>query len=162
MTKVKVKRKGIDTIVNEKIGQILCIILKEGKGSKWRWINDYNDKFTQDEHTYFMVDEGTYLKNTTRFMIFLEGVSTPMHHGYIERETVERTVIDRDTNEEKKVFIDKIKGLKFDSKLIDMLLNRNLADQFTRQHMDLPNLLIIVLLVVNVAIGFINVGMWFK
>ena len=42
-----------------------------------------------------------------------------------------------------------------------MLLNRNLADQFTAQHIDLPNLLIIVLLIVNVAFGMVNIGMWF-
>ena len=53
-----------------------------------------------------------------------------------------------------------VKGL-YDSGLIDMLLNRHLADVFTKVHMDLPNLLLTVLLIVTVAVGFVNIGMWF-
>ncbi len=161
MANVKVTQKGKKANVKFRYGSILCVILKESKGSTWIWIKDSTERFSNDDHTYFPRSEGTYLKGGVRFLIFMEGVSTPMHHGYIERETEEREFTDNDTGKTKKVKVEKIKGLKFDSKLIDMLLNRNLADQFTSNHIDLPNLLIIVLLIVNVAFGVVNIGMWF-
>ena len=158
---VKIKRKGKKATIPIKYGKILCIILKESKGSSWSWIKDGLERFSKDGHTYFPKSEGTYLKKGVRFLVFMEGVSTPMHHGDLERETVEREYVNKDTGETETIDIEKIKGLKFDSKLIDMLLNRNLADQFTSIHMDLPNLLIIVLLIVNVAFAIVNIGMWF-
>jgi len=42
-----------------------------------------------------------------------------------------------------------------------MLLNRRLADVFTRVHMDLPNLLLTILLVGTLAVGIVNVGLHF-
>lgn len=132
---------------------ILCIILKEGKGSTWLWVNDSFERFSYDQNTYFKVDSGTYHKGSLRLFIYLEGVSLPMHHGYIEREKIEKEVKDRNTGKLKKVMITKIKGLKFDSKVIDVLLNRNLADEFTKVHMDLPNLAIVVLLVINLIVS---------
>jgi len=135
---------------------ILCIVLKEGKGSEWIWLKEKDDKFSLDGNTYFKVDDGTYIKNTMRMLVYLEGISLPIHHGYIEREEVEKIIKDRDTGQEKTIQINKIKGLNFDSKVIDMLLNRNLADEFTKQHLDLPNLAIIILLIVNVLTSIIG------
>jgi hypothetical protein len=132
---------------------ILCIILKEGKGSSWLWINDAFERFSYEENTYFKVDSGTYHKGSLRLFIYLEGVSLPMHHGYIKREKITKQIKDRNTGKLKDVIITKIKGLKFDSKVIDVLLNRNLADEFTKVHMDLPNLAIVILLVLNLIVG---------
>jgi len=135
---------------------ILCIILTEGKGSKWFWVNDSIEKFSYNENTYFKEDSGTYHKGNLRFFIYLEGISLPIHHGYIKRETVTKSYTDRDTGLTKDIKITKIKGLKFDSKIIDILLNRNLADEFTKSHMDLPNLAIILFLVIVLITNFIN------
>jgi hypothetical protein len=65
--------------------------------------------------------------------------------------------MNRDTGKEEKVSVNQIKGLKFDSAVIDMLLNRHLADEFTKQHMDIPNLILIVLMIVILILGVINV-----
>lgn len=137
-----------------KAGRILCIILHEGKGSTWYWLDESQERFSVNDNTYFKQDAGTYVKDAVRFCIYLEGISLPIHHGYIDRETVTTTFKDKDTGEDKTVEINRIKGLKFDSKIIDILLNRHLADVFTKQYMDLPNLVIIILLVLNVILGF--------
>jgi len=152
MKKAKIKKGS----VNYKKNNILCIVLKEGKGSTWVWLNEKDDKFTLDGNTYFKLDTGTYLKGNLRTLIFLEGISLPINHEYIEREEETRSYTDRDTGTEKTVVINKIKGLNFDSKVIDMLLNRNLADEFTKQHLDLPNLAIIILLIINVLATIIG------
>lgn len=153
--KVKFNKEGH---VKPSFRNILCIILKEGKGSSWVWIDENTDKFSLDENTYFKLDVGTYVDGILRFLVYLEGVSTPIHHGYIEREEVERKYLDRDTNVWKKIKMNVIKGLKFDSKVIDMLLNRNIADEFTRQHLDIPNLAIVVMLVISIILNIIGIG----
>ncbi|MFX0132516.1 MAG: hypothetical protein ACFFDN_02600 [Candidatus Hodarchaeota archaeon] len=147
--------------VRYKKRKILCIVLHEGKGSTWYWLDERKERFSINQNTYFRVDDGVYVKGTIRFLIYLEGVSLPIHHGYIERETRERTLTDKETGKEKKVKLAFIKNLKFDSKIIDILLNRHLADVFTKQHMDLPNMVIVILLVISLIIGFANIGMWF-
>lgn len=146
--KIKVKKKNI-----------LAIVLIEGKGCDFLWLGQDQERFSYNGNTYFKQDQGTYLygRKRIRVAVYLEGISVPIHHAYIEREQVERTVLNRDTGKEEKVKINQIKGLKFDSAVIDMLLNRHLADEFTKQHMDVPNLIIIILMVVTLILGVINV-----
>jgi len=159
MKKVKIKHNN--EVVKPKLGNILCIILKEGKGAKFRWLHDNDERFSVDGNTYFLVDDGTHIRGRLRIVVYLEGISLPIHHGYIKKESVKRSYTDRDTGKEKSVTISKIKGLNFDSNVIDMLLNRNLADEFTKNHVDLPNLIIILLLIIGLIVGVINIGMWF-
>lgn len=100
-------------------------------------------------------------KKNVRFSVYLEGISTPLNHSYIEREILTRSIVDFETGETRDVKVTGIKGLKYDSKLTDMLLNTHLADAFTKQRMDVPNLLIIILLVVVLIVGIIGVVMNF-
>jgi len=148
--------------VKQKKNNILCIILKEGKGTKWVWLPEKDDRFSYDGNTYFRTDEGTYQEGYIRLMIYLEGVSLPIHHGYIEKETKTVTIKNRETGENEEHSISKIKGLKFDSKVIDIFLNRGLADEFTKQHMDLPNLIIIIILIANLITNLITIGLFFR
>lgn len=157
----EVVKRIVDNTNVFKPNKILCIILLEGKGSKWVWINDDTERFSIHNNTYFIEDGGTYLKNKIRFMIFLEGVSLPLHHGYLDKEVVTKTFVNKDTGESKNVDITKIKGLNFDSKVIDILLNKHLSDEFTKVHMDLPNMVIVILLAVSVILGLINIGLRF-
>lgn len=157
----KIKKKYL-TKVKVKKGHILCIILHEGKGSTWYQLDEIYDRFSVNENTYFKVDDGTYQKDhRTRFMIYLEGISLPIHHGYIQREEVYKEIINPDTKEKKLFRIFKIKGLNFDSKVIDILLNRHLADEFTKNHLDLPNLVLLILVVVTLIVSVIGVGVQF-
>lgn len=140
---------------------ILCVICKENKSFEAVWVKQTQDAFSLDKNHYFIIPEGTYLNDKILIAFYLEGVSTPVSHQYIQREEVERSYIDRQTNIKKTIKLQEIKGLKFDSQLIDMLLNRKLADVFTRVHLDIPSLLLTVLLLIAVVTSIINLGMWF-
>lgn len=163
-TKKKVKDKEIIKTVKQlskenykyRRNKILAIILHEGKGSSWFWIEDKTEQFEHNENTYFVVDDGTHVKGTIRFMIYLEGISLPLHHGYFEKEEVVKTIFNKITKKKETHKFWRIKGLKIDSKIINILLNRHLADEFTKTHMDLPNLVIIILLVITVFTGVLN------
>jgi len=158
--KLDLKEKN-KNIVENKVGKLLCIILKEGKGSEWVWLDEHEEKFSVDSNTYFKQDSGTYINGIQRMLVYLEGISLPIHHGYIQHEEIKKVTKDKKTGKTKTVTIKKIKGLKFDSKVIDIILNRNLADEFTKTHMDLPNLMIIVIVIAGLLVGIINIGMWF-
>lgn len=151
MKKIKVRNAKIKEADKPKKAKnrILCIILKEGKGSKWVWIEENEERFSIDGNTYFKLDSGTYIKGITRLMIYLEGISTPIGHSNIDYENKEIEIKNKETGKINKTIIKKIKGLKFDSKIADIILNREIASEFTKQHMDLPNLIIIVLLIAN-------------
>ena len=94
-------------------------------------------------------------------MIYLEGISLPISHKYIEKEDIKKEITNRTTGKKQIKIIHKIKGLKFDSKIIDMMLNRGLTDAFTKVHLDLPNLAILIGVMVGVIVGIVNIVMWF-
>ena len=156
--RIKIKKAKVKDADNPKKAKnrILCIILKEGKGSKWIWIDEDKENFSLDGHTYFKIDEGTHIKGITRLMVYLEGISLPLHHGHIDYETREIEITNRETGEKEKREFKFIKGLKFDSKIMDVILNGDLAKEFTRQHMDLPNLIIIILLIAGLLSNIIG------
>lgn len=154
-TKAKISGSGK---IKVKKGSILALILIEGKSAEFLWLSQATDRFSYQGNTYFRVDQGTYIygKKRMRVAVYLEGISVPIHHAYIEREQVTKQFTNADTGKTESITINQIKGLKFDSAVIDMLLNRHLADEFTKYHMDLPNLVIIILLVVTLILGIIN------
>jgi hypothetical protein len=158
--KAKISNKGK---IKVKKGSILALILIEGKSAEFLWLVQETDRFSYLGNTYFRVDQGTYIygRKRMRVAVYLEGISVPIHHAYIEREQVTKDYVNPDTGISEKLTINQIKGLKFDSAVIDMLLNRHLADEFTKQHMDLPNLVIIILMVVILILGIINLILHF-
>jgi len=156
ISRAKISRTGK---VKVRKGSLLAVVLVEGKGCEFIWLPSELDRFSFQGNTYFKQDTGTYLygKKRLRVAVYLEGISVPIHHQYIEREAVDREIVNRDTGKTETVTINQIKGLKYDSAVIDMLLNRHLADEFTKQHMDIPNLLLIILLIVTMVLGVINI-----
>jgi len=158
--KIRLKRatiKEAENIRNDKKhkNKILCIVLSEGKGSSWVWLPDTQDSFSLNDNTYFRLDAGTYIKGLTRLLVYLEGISVPIHHGHIDHEEKTVEIVNRDTGKTEKRKFKFIKGLKFDSKVIDIILNRKIADEFTKTHMDLPNLVLVVLSIICVIEGII-------
>lgn len=153
--KAKVKRGVVR--IKRKNKKILSIILLEGKGCRFVWLTDSQDVFTYNGNTYFKQDTGTYLHGVVRVMVYMEGVSLPIHHSYLEREQVIKSIFNRDTGKTEEFAVNQIKGLKFDSAVIDMLLNRHLADEFTRNHMDLPNMILLLLILGTFIVGIINI-----
>ena len=60
-----------------------------------------------------------------------------------------------------KVKLQLIKGLKFDSALIEMILNRKMSDVFTRSHLDFPNLILLIILIATLITSIVNIGLHF-
>jgi hypothetical protein len=138
--------------------RILAIILKENKSCAYKWVSYRKDSFRVDEHTYFIVPKGQFLSsNRVLCSVYLEGVSTPFTHANVVKKQEKRSFIDT-AGRIKKVMVTVIKGLKYDSQLIDMLLNRKLADEFTKVHLDLPNLITLILLIAILVTGIISIG----
>lgn len=143
--------------------RFLAIILKENKDAIFKWVNSHKNYFTLDENYYFIYSEGNYIsKNSVKFAVYLEGISTPLNHGYIDKQKITKTIKSKITGLDESHTIVKIKGLKFDSNLIYMLLNRKLIEKFTTEHIDVKNIISIILSIIIMIIGIINIGMWFR
>ena len=147
--------------VKHKKGKILCLVLKENKSCVFTYVKTSKGRFAVDKNTYFIEPSGTYEKSSSGHVaVYLEGISLPIHHGYITRETITKTIMNLDGQKETHK-LTKIKGLKYDSDLIDTVLNRKLADEFTKVHLDMPNLILAVMLIATVIIGVVNIGLQF-
>lgn len=151
--------KGIDEdlIKDKNKGKYLAIILTATHGSIWKYVTPKDFHFSIGGNTYFAHDEGVYHKGNTRFGVYLEGVSVPLHHGYIKTEIKEKTITETLTGKLKKFKIRVIKGLKFDSTVADILLGRGLASEFTKQHIDIPAIITIILLVIFIILQGVTI-----
>jgi len=144
--------------VKDKKRKILCIILNQDTTTTWLWKKQSTERFSWNKCMYYLVHDGAYKTVTgTVIMIFLEGISTPMSHKNIDLEEKEVTYKDPITNKMVKKTLKKIKGLKFDGKLIDMLLNRDLFAEFTKQRIDLPTTITAILLICVLVLGIVNI-----
>lgn len=92
--------------------------------------------------------------------IYLEGISTPLSHKNVKRQTVERTVT-LDDGETKTIKVDVIQGLKYDSEIIDILLNRGLAEKLTEIKPEKTIFVLIMLVIIGIIIGIVSVAVEF-
>jgi hypothetical protein len=141
-------------------GRLLAVILRERRDAILMIIPKEKDSFVYAGNMYFVSSEGTYISDTLVISVYLEGISTPLSHSQIEKEMVEREYEDA-KGIIHKIKLQLIKGLKFDSALIEMILNRKMSDIFTRAHLDFPNLLLLILLIAGLICGIINIGLHF-
>jgi hypothetical protein len=163
MSKIKVKRRKKPEVNYEVVptrrNRVLNIILRENKSTIWKWTNYKTERFRVDKNTYFRDPSGVYLaKNKTLCSVYIEGVSLPVSHGAIERSTETREYVNPMTGKTETMEVPIINNLKFDSEIIDFLLNRHLADEFTRVSLDKPMTALIVLVVISLVVGLVNIG----
>lgn len=93
----------------------------------------FKPSFMIDGHTYFPSPDGMYLnENKIVCCTFLEGISTPLSHANVEKITTKKIVIDPRTGEEKSIDVTTIKGLKYDSKIVSIITNREMSKNLTR------------------------------
>ncbi len=92
--------------------------------------------------------------------IYLEGISTPLSHKNVKRTTVERSVT-LDNGETKIMNVDMIEGLKYDSEIIDILLNRGLAEKLTEIKPEKTIFVLLVMVIINIIITIVAVGVEF-
>jgi len=163
LSKIKIRRYKQDNdkseVVPKRKNKVLAIILRENKSTLWKWISYKANQFRVGKHTYFKEPSGMYLsKNKVLCSFYVEGVSVPINHTLLERKKEVKEIIDPNTGEKKFVSVDTISNLKFDSEVVDILLNRGLADEFTKVHLDARGLATIVLLILVVLLGLANLG----
>jgi len=141
--------------------KIMCIILGENKAADMIWVSYSKSMFSYKENTYFLVPEGVYLnaseKDKVIVSVYLEGISTPLTHKHIKRKMVKRIIV-KEGNKTENVNVSIIDGLKYDSKIIDVLLNRGLAEIFTRIREDKIIYLMFMLIIISMILTIVSIG----
>jgi len=154
------KRHG-KTKVDTKKNHWLALILKANKSFRFKWVSFRDTEFRCDNNTYFAVPDGMFL-NPDRLLIgiYLEGISTPLSHRNVKRKTVDRTV-PLDNGKTETIKVDVVQGLKYDSEIIDILLNRGLAEKLTEIKPEKTIFVLIVMVIINIVITIVAVGVEF-
>ena len=123
------------------------------------------DFFRFKKGQYIIDNESIHIANNgARVAFYLEGISTPIKMSNIERESITIEYFDLYGKKQKST-VQKIKGLKFDAKILDVFANRRFADLFTRQTINnwqffllLMGIISIVLMAVNIAVSYFFQG----
>lgn len=121
-------------LVPNKTNSLLCVIFSEDKGAYFirRKFSNKTDTFRFNKGLYIIDNEAIHLtRNRIRICFYLEGVSTPIKMSNIEKEVVAVEYLDLDGTL-KTTKINRIKGLKFDAKILDIATDRKLAENFTK------------------------------
>jgi hypothetical protein len=148
-------------LIPKKNNKLLCVIFSEDRGAYflYRKFDDKTDTFRFRKGLYIIDNESIHLtKNRTRICFYLEGISTPIKMSNIEKEIVEVQYMDLDGTM-KITKINKIKGLKFDSKILDIATDRKLAENFTNIEEKLKFALITLIIVsVTMILTIVCIG----
>lgn len=150
--------------VPKKINRLIALIFREDKGAKILILNSKANDFVHNGHLYFLNPEATYITdNGNRVSFYLEGVSTPLSHANIEKKlvTIKFKELDGSISEKK---IMKIKGLKYDSRILQIFTDRKFAEVFTRIGIDKFAFYTFICMIAVIVIGVINciLSYWFK
>lgn len=142
--------------------RLLCVILKSNGGSVWRWVNYKHESFRESKNTYFTLKDGIYIsKNKVLTSVYLEGVCLPICHKQLDIKQIDKEYTNPKTGEKETMKVPMINNLKFDTEIIDILVNRKLADEFTRKKIDAKGTILIVGVVFLIVLSFINIGVNF-
>lgn len=120
--------------VPKKNNRLLIIMFSENKSCRfiYRKFDTKNDTFRYNKGLYVIDNEAIHLtKNGNRICFYLEGISTPIKMSNIEKHTEMINYLDLD-GEKKTTYVEKIKGLKYDSKILDIICDRKLSENFTQ------------------------------
>jgi hypothetical protein len=149
VTKKHIKRKDFDTkdeyifnkktdIVPSKRNRLICILFTESRGCfiLFRKITEKNSYFTYRRGMYIIDNESIHItSNGCRIAFYLEGISTPIKMTNIQRETKDVEYLDLQGNKQKTT-VQVIKGLKFDSHILDTFADEKFAENFTKEKID--------------------------
>lgn len=120
-------------LIPKKRNRLICIMFSEDRGCYFlfRKFGKRNESFRFKKGLYLIDNESIHItKNGNRICFYLEGISTPIKMANIEKEIAEIPYTDLQGNP-KKSKIMRIKGLKFDAKILDIFTDRKLAENFT-------------------------------
>lgn len=156
-----------DLVPNTK-EKLMCIMFSEERGCHFIFrkfnVNAEYDFFRFRRGMYIIESQGIHITaNGSRVAFYLEGISTPIKMSNIEKKTVTVKYKDLQGNIQEST-IQKIKGLKFDAKILDTFANRRFAEIFTKKPMDNFQLLIIVFQIITCVLIGVSWFLiwWFK
>jgi hypothetical protein len=156
-------------IVPKKKNRLIVIMFNESKGCSILLRKFHNklelDFFKYRNGLYVIDNESIHItSNGGRIAFYLEGISTPIKMSNIERIIEEMTYIDL-YGVKQKTMISRIKGLKFDAKILDTFANRRFAELFTKQPVNnfeflilMFGLITMVVSIIGCIISYVRVG----
>jgi hypothetical protein len=159
-TKQEYKFDKSTDVVPKKKNRLICIIFSEEKGCHFilRKLNAKTDCFRFHNGIYLIDNESIHITgNGSRVAFYLEGITTPIKMSNIEKETIEMDYIDL-YGKKQKTIIQKIKGLKFDSKILDIFANRKFAELFTKTPTPMTGLLTLILSIIGIILIVVGYG----
>jgi hypothetical protein len=147
-------------IVPKRKNRLIVIMFNESKGCSIL-LRKFHNKL---EHDFFKYRNGLYIidnesihitSNGGRIAFYLEGISTPIKMSNIER-TIEETTYTDLYGVKQKTMISRIKGLKFDAKILDTFANRRFAELFTKQPVNNFEFLILMFGLITMVVSIIG------
>lgn len=143
-------------LIPKKKNRLICIILSEDKGMYFLVRKkEKQDSFRFNKGLYIIHNGAVHTsRNGNRYAIYLEGISTPLSMANIEKYTEEVEFTDLDGTK-RKTLVQKIKGLKYDAKILDIFTDRKLSENFTKIDDKIKYALITLLLVI---VGLVMTG----
>ena len=154
------KFNKLTSLVPKKVNKLICIIFSEDKGCYFilRKFDKKNESFRFNNGLYIVDNESIHItKNGNRIAFYLEGISTPIKMSNIEKEIIEKEYVDLDGNI-KTAKILKIKGLKFDSKILDIFTDRKLAENFTKIKHEMYGIYCLIIGIISLVMIGISYG----
>lgn len=121
-------------LIPSKENRLLCIIFSEDRGAYFisRKFDTHNDSFRFNKGLYIIHNESIHIsKNGMRVCFYLEGISTPLSYENVEKYEEEVEYVELDGTKQK-MLIQKIKGLKYDAKILEIFTDRKLSENFTK------------------------------
>jgi hypothetical protein len=148
-------------LIPKKNNKLTAIIFSENKSAIFllRKFDNRTDTFRYNKGLYIIDNESIHLTNNgNRICFYLEGISTPLKMSNIERYTDTVNYIDLDGTI-KQANVEKIKGLKYDSKIMDIICDRKLSENFTKIDEKFKYaLLTFIFVIATMLITCLNVG----
>lgn len=148
-------------LVPDKNNRLVIIMLSEDKGAVFllRKFNEHNSTFRYNKGKYIIDNEAIHVtRNGSRVSVYFEGISLPLKTKYIEKIVKKVKYKDFDGTE-KESEIQVIKGLRFDSKIFDMVSNREFAEVFTKQPKKTFEYLLLILSIISLVVLCVNAGL---
>jgi len=148
-------------LVPKKNNKLTAVIFSENKSAVFllRKFDNRTDTFRYNKGLYIIDNESIHLTNNgNRICFYLEGISTPLKMSNIERYTDTVEYIDLDGSV-KTANVEKIKGLKYDSKIMDIICDRKLSENFTKIDEKFKYaLLTFLFVIINLAMSGVCIG----
>ena len=146
-------------VVPRKINRLIAMVFREDKSAKIIYVKSDNitKDFIHKGHLYFIEPTAIHnCDNGQRIALYLEGISTPLSHANVEKILQKVNYKDLDGTIKSKV-VTKIKGLKYDSRILAIFTDRKFAEVFTKMAIDKWAFYTFIMLIVLTGLSVTNI-----